>query len=90
MTARLCKADCSPLTCITSRGKASMSFGSVSRQFVRTLLGYQNSWLALTAGLGRHSGFPYGPGSINVLPCPPQVHLNEIQPVHKTVGDIIL
>ena len=35
----------------TSRGKASISFGSMSRQFALTFLGYLNSWLALTAVL---------------------------------------
>ena len=41
-----------PLTLIpTSLGKASISFGSMSRQFALTLLGYLNSWLARTAVL---------------------------------------
>ena len=39
-----------PLTLVpTSLGKASISFGSMSRQFALTLLGYQNSWLSRTA-----------------------------------------
>ena len=41
-----------PLTCIlTSRGKDSISFGSMFRQFALTLLGYLSSWLVLTAVL---------------------------------------
>ena len=35
----------------TSRGKASISFGSTFRRFVLTLRGYLNSWLVLTAVL---------------------------------------
>ena len=49
------------LTCIpTSRGKASISFGSMSRRFALTLLGYLNSWLALTAVLP-WTGAPVSP-----------------------------
>ena len=48
-------------TAPTSLSKASTSFGSMSRQFALTLLGYLNSWLALAgAALERRSGLPYG------------------------------
>ena len=46
----------------TSRGKASISFGSTFRRFVLTLRGYLNSWLVLTAVLPWTGalGLPYG------------------------------
>ena len=46
----MCLDSLLPLTSVpTSLGKASISFGSMSRQFAFTLLGCQNNWLSLTA-----------------------------------------